>query len=165
MVLLGRDRLLWSSTFRGVGDGEMSFRTICVALLLSSLPVAGCGTVANLARPGPEAGGKTPFGGVRQDVACIKEAANGDLGFRTHHKSESEQYPQRALMLFCAADLPFSLLGDVVTWPFTVSYTCINQPSPLPPMPLVGPSVIQFPIAPGTQPMPVPYETKPMPIP
>src|SRR5204863_7999403 len=96
--------------------GEMTFRTIRVALLLSTLPLAGCGTVANLARPGPAEGGKIPFGGVRQDVSCMKEATTGELGFRTHPKSESEQYPQRALVLFCAADLPLSLIGDIVTW-------------------------------------------------
>ena len=128
----------------------MAFRAICVALLLSSLPIAGCGTVANLAKSDPQKGGVSPFGGVRQDVACIKKAANGELGFRTHTKSESEQYPQAALMLFCAADLPFSLIGDVVTWPYTVAYSCINQPVPIPP-------VIQaIPAQPVTQLMPVP---------
>ena len=112
----------------------MAFRAICVALLLSSLPIAGCGTVANLARPGPEEGGKSPFGGVRQDVECIETAANGEFGIRTHPKSESEQYPQVALMLFCAADLPFSLVGDVVTWPYAAAYSFINQPIPTPPV-------------------------------
>src|SRR5262249_22260412 len=106
----------------------MAFRAICVALLLSSLPMAGCGTAANLVRQKPGEGGVSPFGGVRQDVSCINKAANGELGFRTHHESESGQYAKLALMLFCAADLPFSFLGDVVTWPYTVSYSCINQP-------------------------------------
>jgi hypothetical protein len=36
-------------------------------------------------------------------------------------------------MLLCAADLPFSLLGDVVLWPYTVAYNFINQPLPIPP--------------------------------
>jgi uncharacterized protein YceK len=112
----------------------MAFRAICVALLLSSLPIAGCGTVANVVRPGPEGGGKSPLGGVRQDVSCIKKAANGEFGFRTHPRSESEQYPRLALMLFCAADLPLSLIGDVVMWPYTMVYSCINQPVPVPPV-------------------------------
>src|SRR4051812_10142417 len=112
----------------------MAFRAIRVALLLSTLPVAGCGTVANLARQKPEQGGVSPFGGVRQDVSCINKATNGELDLRTHSKSESAQRPQVALMLLCAADLPFSLIGDVVTWPYTVAYSYINQPIPIPPV-------------------------------
>ena len=112
----------------------MAFRAICVALLLSSLPIAGCGTVANLVKSPPEEGGKSPFGGVRQDVSCIKKAANGESSFSTHPKSESEQHPQVALMLLCAADLPLSLIGDVVTWPYTAAYSFINQPIPTPPV-------------------------------
>src|SRR4051812_28079245 len=99
----------------------MAFRTIRVALLLSILPAAGCGTVANLARQKPGQGGVSPFGGVRQDVDCIQKAVNGEGGFRAQPKSESEQSPQRALMLFCVADLPLSLIGDVVTWPYTAA--------------------------------------------
>jgi hypothetical protein len=121
----------------------MAFRAIGVALLLSCLPIAGCGTVANLARPGPE-GGKSPFGGMGQDVWCIKAAANGEMGFRKHAALESEQYPPVGLMLFCAADLPLSLVGDVVTWPYTATYTFINQPPPVPP-------VTQAPAPPVTQ--------------
>jgi hypothetical protein len=49
-------------------------------------------------------------------------------------KAGSEQQPQVALSLLYAADLPFSFIGDVVTWPYTVSYTCINQPVPVPPV-------------------------------
>jgi uncharacterized protein YceK len=123
----------------------MASRAICVALLLSTLPIAGCGTVANLVRPGPEQGGKSPFGGVRQDVWCIQKAADGDFGVRAHPKSESEQYPQVALMLLCAADLPFSLIGDVVTWPYVVAYSYINQQIPVPPVTLANPPVTQGP--------------------
>jgi hypothetical protein len=141
----------------GSGGGEMTFRAIYVALLLSILPTTGCGTAANLVRSRPEEGGKSPFGGVRQDMWCIRKAANGEFGFQPHLKSEPEQYPQVALMLFCAADLPFSLLGDIVTWPYTVSYSFINQPIPIPPMAFAPP--------PGTQPMPVPPGTQPMPLP
>lgn len=112
----------------------MASRAICVALLLATLPAAGCGTAANLVRSRPEEGGKVPFGGVRQDVFCFKKAANGEYNFRTPPNSESAQYPRVALMLFCAADMPFSLIGDVVTWPYTASYSYINQPIPTPPV-------------------------------
>jgi len=122
----------------------MAFRIICVALLLASLPIAGCGTVANLARQGLDSGGVIPFGGVKQDVACMKKAENGEFSFCTQPKPEPEQRPQVAVMLLCAADLPLSLIGDIVTWPYTATYTYINQPSPTPP-------VMQPPTPPVTQ--------------
>src|SRR5690348_17176346 len=111
----------------------MGFRTICVAVLLSSPLCAGCGTAANLVRQRPGAGGVSPFGGVRQDMWCIRKAASGEFGVRAHHKSDAEDYPQVALMLLCAADLPLSFVGDLVTWPYTATYTYINQFPPVPP--------------------------------
>ena len=129
----------------------MAFRAIRVALLLSSLPIAGCGTVANLVKPGPEEGGKSPFGGVRQDVWRIKKAANGESASATP-KSKSKQSPQVAPMLCCAADLPFTFIGDVVTWPYTATYSYINQPIPTPPvMQAPPPPVTQAPPPPVTQ--------------
>lgn len=121
----------------------MAFRAICVALLLSSLAGAGCGTVANLASSGPGAGGVSPFGGVRHDVACIKQAAPGESAVGAHPESNLKHCPRWALRLFCAADLPFSLLGDVVTWPYTMAYSYINQPIPTPPVGQAIPTVIQ----------------------
>ncbi len=112
----------------------MAVRATYVALLLSTLPVAGCGTVTNLAMSRPEDGGKSPFGGVRQDVCCMKMAANGEFAFKAHPNPESGRQAQVALTLFYAADLPFSLIGDVVTWPYTASYSFINQPIPTPPV-------------------------------
>jgi hypothetical protein len=127
----------------------MAFRAIYVALLLSILPGAGCGTVVNLVRQRPDEGGVSPFGGVRQDVSCIKKAANGEFAFGTHPRSESEQHPQVVPMLLCAADLPLSLVGDIVTWPYTASYSFINQPIPVPPVapaqPIPVPPVAQAP--------------------
>ena len=110
----------------------MAYRASCVAVLLSILPIAGCGTVANLVITHPAEGGRSPFGGVRQDVSCIQKAENGEFSFTTHPKSESESepHPQIAPMLLCAADLPFSLIGDIVTWPYTAAYVCINQTIP-----------------------------------
>jgi hypothetical protein len=122
----------------------MGYRAIYGALLLASLPIAGCGTVTNLVCAPPEDGGKSPFGGVRQDVSCIQKAANGESGFSTHPESDWEQYRQTALMLCYFTDLPFTLFGDLVTWPYTASYTCINQPVATPP-------VTQVPTPPVTQ--------------
>jgi hypothetical protein len=119
----------------------MCFRAACVALMLSCLPGAGCGTVANLARSRPGEGGKSPFGGVRHDVWCIREAANGGGGHRTD--PGSEHYSRGVLTLFCAADLPLSLVGDLVTWPYTTAYTFINRPIPTPPVVVGDPPVTQ----------------------
>lgn len=146
----------------------MGFRTICVALMLSSLPIAGCGTAANVVRSRPEEGGRLPFGGVQQDLWCMKKAATGEYGSKPHTKSDSEQYPQMVLMLFCAMDLPFSFVGDVVTWPYTAAFTFINQPVPVPPVTIINTPVTQAGTNPyGTQPMPLPtpYGTPPMPPP
>jgi uncharacterized protein YceK len=149
----------------------MAFRAIRVALLLSTLPLAGCGTVANLARQQPGAGGVVPFGGVREDMNCIQKASNGEVVFRTHHRSDSEQYPRRALVLFCAADLPLSFVGDIVTWPYTVTYSYINQPIPTPPVLIANPppgEPVMPPPAPSDAapaPLPLPTGGQPMPIP
>ena len=98
---------------------------------------------------------------MRQDVSCIHKAANGEFGVRTHPKSEPEQYPQVALMLLCAADLPFSLLGDVVTWPYAVAYSYINQPIPTPPVALATSPLPQAPAE--SQPQTSPPELLPEP--
>ena len=135
----------------------MASRAVCVALLLSSLSVAGCGTVANVARQQPGAGGVRPFGGVRQDVSCIRKAANGDSGVGAHPHSESGDYPRAVLMLACAADLPLSLIGDIVTWPYAVAYSFINQPVPVPLVVVADPLVTgSAPTSPTAPPMPIP---------
>jgi uncharacterized protein YceK len=137
----------------------MAFRTICIAVLLSSPLCAGCGTAANLVRQKPGQGGVAPFGGVRHDMWCIRQAASGEFGLRTHPRSDAEEYPQVALMMLCAADLPLSFVGDLVTWPYTVTFSYINQPPPVPPTlianPPVGPT-LPFPVPPITQPVPIP---------
>src|SRR5437763_439419 len=102
----------------------MAFRGTCAALVLSSLFVAGCGTVANLVKPGAD-GGKTPFGGVQEDEWWINEAANGECVVGSDRKSA--EHPQLALMLFYAVDLPFTYVGDVLTWPYSAAYTFINE--------------------------------------
>ncbi len=37
-------------------------------------------------------------------------------------------------MVLAAADLPFTLIGDVATWPYAAAYFAINQPVPVPPV-------------------------------
>ncbi len=139
----------------------MTFRAICIAFLLSSLAIAGCGTVENLISFSPAPAPKVPFGGVNQDVACIKAARNGDLDGSS--QSESEHHHQRALMLLAAADLPFAAIGDFVTWPYTAAYTFINEPVPTPPV-MQGPPNIR-PQTPLPQILPAPTPVLPAPTP
>ncbi|HEY1191491.1 MAG TPA: hypothetical protein VGE74_27900 [Gemmata sp.] len=141
----------------------MAFRKTCVALILASLPVAGCGTVANTVVTRPEQGGKVPFGGVREDVRCIKTAANGEVNLglapwsaEPDHKLRGERNPQLGLLLLCAADLPFSMVGDIVTWPYTWVYSRVNEPIPTPPV------VIQAPVEAR---VPAPVENRPQKLP
>ena len=142
----------------------MAVRATCIALLPAVLLVAGCGTVANLANSRPEEGGTSPFGGVKHDLACIRHASSGEFGVRAHPKSESDRYPQGALMFFCAADLPFSLIGDIVTWPFAVVYSVVNEPIPVPPVVAVGTPAVQG--SPATlPPMPIPTPPAMLPAP
>lgn len=84
----------------------LAFRC-CVPLLLL---VTGCGTMANLDgrdRPGlalPKQSATTLFGGVGRDVKWIGEGN-----------------------VFLAADLPFSLIGDVVTAPRVFTHKGTSQ--------------------------------------
>lgn len=141
----------------------MAFRTACVALLLSCLPIAGCGTVANLARHGSEEGGKVPFGGVIHDLQSIQEAGNGEQVSTTPLKLRSGQTARVEQMLLCV-DLPFSLIGDVVTWPYTWAYSVINQPTDYPPITIADPAYPPITIA-APPVTPAPAEDRPQPPP
>jgi len=85
-----------------------SKRFVSVLALVAGSAVAGCGTMANLegrVHPWPGQVGQDPprpFGGVRKDVGWIKTSAvPGNLMY--------------------VADLPISLVGDLVTLPKTVT--------------------------------------------
>ncbi len=138
----------------------MSCHAIRVAALLALLPLAGCGTVANLAGAGP--GKKVPFGGVRRDVQGVTEARGGAAPAAAGPGWEPKPHQLVALIL-CAADLPLSLVGDVVTWPYTRTYSYINQPNDYPPLqvapPPAAPALPVPPAAlvpPGGRPRPAP---------
>lgn len=131
----------------------MGYPTTCVAF--ASLLLAGCGTVANLTHTNPD-GLKAPFGGVRQDVAGIEGALNGDDDdIRLEHVKEVTR------AAICAADLPFSAVGDTLAYPYTRSYNFINSPT------LVGPALQVAPPGSGIEPppqtatqVPTSYESK-----
>ena len=133
----------------------MTSRAICVAVL-AVLPAAGCGTVANLAHPRPEDGGRVPFGGVKRDLAALHQSDGA--GLRAHHQPESEVYPRQTLAVLCALDLPFSLVGDVLTWPYTTVYSIVNEPVPVPAVVIAdAPSAAPAPTSPpAAKPMPTP---------
>lgn len=138
----------------------MTVRAIRAALLLSLLPTAGCGTVSNLAQTSSEKGGRVPFGGVNRDLACLHKAG-AEPGLGVYHKAESEPYPAEVLTLLCAVDLPLSLVGDLLTWPYTAAYTTVNAPVPVPPLVLVDAPTAR---PPATSLPAVPPATKPTPV-
>jgi uncharacterized protein YceK len=107
----------------------MTIRACRAAALAAALPFAvGCGTVANLAAPGPV--GKVPFGGVKRDLERVDQA--------THGVPEAGSHPAAQAALW-RADLPFTAVGDTLTWPYTAAYTFINSPTPVPPI-LIAPA-------------------------
>ena len=112
----------------------MTFRALCCVLLLSVVSATGCGTMANLAHSNSDEGGRIPFGGVKRDMAAIHNPSGNEPGPITHRKHQSEQYPHEMLTFLCAVDLPFSLVGDLLTWAYTSAYTTVNAPVPVPPI-------------------------------
>lgn len=112
----------------------MAFRTTRLAVLLATLPLAGCGTLANVANSRTEEGGRIPFGGTKHDLQCLRGATSGEIGYRGHARPADEAYPRTALGLFCAADLPLSAVADTVLWPYTATYTRVNAPVGYPPI-------------------------------
>ena len=149
----------------------MNVRALCVGSLLAVLPAAGCGTVSNTVLVRPQDGGKVPFGGVRQDASRIRQAADGAYTDAGHHQPDGEpdagRSPQVGLMLLFAADLPFTIVGDLLTWPYTWSYSVINQPTPVPPVVFTPPpaALPALPPLPATPTLPAPRVMPPMPLP
>lgn len=132
----------------------MISRAICVALL-AALPASGCGTVANLSHTNPEEGGRVPFGGVKRDLAALHPPA-APVGPREHDTSDAN-YARRTSAVWSAVDLPFSFVGDLVTWPYVRVYTIVNAPVPVPPVTFADPTGAPLqPLAPVPKPMPIP---------
>ncbi|QEL16766.1 YceK/YidQ family lipoprotein [Limnoglobus roseus] len=105
----------------------MTNRQVRAALLLSCFSTAGCGTIANVATRGPEHGGMIPFGGVKQDLTFITSDSNLNI----NQKAPPGTYASRLSIILTTLDLPLSLVGDIVTWPFVELYALSNgiQPS------------------------------------
>lgn len=135
----------------------MTFRALCGGLLLSVLSAAGCGTMANLTHSNAD-GGPVPFGGIKRDMAVLDKPPVEGPGPVTHRKPQPDQYPHQVLSVLCAVDLPFSLVGDLLTLAYTEAYTTINEPVPVPPITFAGaPAALPLPPAPpSTKPIPAP---------
>src|SRR5262249_2075224 len=90
-------------------------------------------------------------GGVRYDVSRVQQA-NADAEAR--RTSDPGGFTRAALALPWAVDVPLSVVGDVVTWPYTAAYTCINAPVP-------GPTFFPAPPPVVPPPLPAPAEAQP----
>jgi uncharacterized protein YceK len=81
-----------------------------IAIAFLTLLGSGCGTVANTVWFIPEEGGKRVYGGVKVDLQVAREALERPV-------------PGKPLAgLWCLIDLPFSLVGDTITLPYTIPY-------------------------------------------
>src|SRR5205085_2032975 len=89
--------------------------TAIASMVLLSSALGGCGTMANMRGEAvislgwPSPAPTVPFGGVRQDAQALLGVPYG----------------------FCLiSDLPFSLVGDIVTLPWTTCVYARRQPQP-----------------------------------
>ena len=93
----------------------MNYRTALVLGFVSiALLCGGCGTVENLREATPPKyntgeSWKTVYGGVQKDYSYISECR--DVDFKNPHD------PWLVIL-----DLPFTLIGDTITLPYTVAY-------------------------------------------
>ena len=94
----------------------------------------------------------SPFGGVSHDARCVLRQM-GKKRRNTPQVGAGAISPGGTNASFCAADLPFSLIGDVVTWPYVAAYCYINQPIPVPPVNQAPPLPMTAPTLPMPQAM------------
>jgi len=85
-------------------------------LLLATVALNGCSTMASVCYDDPGDGGKRPYGGTTRCVQKMKWALF-DEDFIAIPNSRP------ICFAFQVCDLPLSLAADTVVLPFTVSYT------------------------------------------
>ena len=134
----------------------MNVRATTAVLLLACLASAGCGTVANLCTAGPRRAAASPSVASSTTSRTFR---NRPAGTPTSRRTARDNYPRTALTLLCAVDLPFSFVGDVITWPYTASFTYVNQPAPFAPIQILPP------LLPAAAPAEAPPEMRPQPLP
>ncbi len=99
----------------------MTSRAIPVAVLVAALFSSGCGTIENFATPKD---GVRTFGGVALDLQHASDLANGSTGgagspVGSGGGTQGTTYAAMTLAIVFAPflDLPFSFIGDVITYP------------------------------------------------
>ena len=84
--------------------------------------VSGCGTCANTLWLRPEEGGSRIYGGVRLGVETASEAVSRP------YDAEDDLVDRCQCIILPTLDMPFSLVGDTLTLPWTVSaWLAISQ--------------------------------------
>src|SRR5690242_6802535 len=94
----------------------MPRRLIPVGFLLVTLPVAGCGTLANTAWFQEEEGGHRVYGGVRGHCEQIRDEITADPSAERHDGGSRGKD-----LLFHAIDLPCCVVGDTVMLPINIA--------------------------------------------
>jgi len=107
------------------GKGRPIMRAAAVlTLLLATVALNGCSTMASVCMDNPVDGGKRPYGGTTRCVQAMKWTLFDD---------EFIAIPNSRPICFAfqVCDLPLSLAADTVALPFTVPYTLTKsfQPS------------------------------------
>lgn len=88
-----------------------------VSVAVTAVVLSGCGTVASTLWLSPEEGGQRVYGGVRADCDIIHDASKPDSSKNTN---------SGATVLLSALDMPFSLVGDTVALPLTITCSLLR---------------------------------------
>jgi uncharacterized protein YceK len=80
---------------------------LALAVLVSALPLSGCGTIRNLSSESP-----SPYGGVEK---CLNDPVHVNPGANLQGQGVL------VLLALLAADLPLSFLADTLTLPYVCS--------------------------------------------
>ena len=91
------------------------------ALAVVAVALGGCGTFANTCWLHDDEGGKRIYGGVCADAHVFRKSLAASLGSETPDALSREHHQKAAL--WSALDLPFSVVGDTLTLPYTIAAT------------------------------------------
>ena len=98
----------------------MKTQNVWVSLAAVALLNGGCGTVCNNAYLTHEEGGERVFGGVRNDFDGLRSAANDESGVSIGGEEYVDRESQVGKLLFHMLDLPFTVVGDTLSLPYTI---------------------------------------------
>ena len=118
------ERSLFSQPLFHKGNAMRSRTALLFGLSMFAAISCGCGTLNNLPPPGPaplldpgDPGSRT-YGGVRAELECFRVSKCDPED--THPKKEISKLFLPAVIV----DLPFTLIGDTITLPYTLAYDC-----------------------------------------